>query len=121
MLIAAVSQLYGPKPLWITEYGYQTKPPDPQFGVSWANQARYLTQAFAIARKNPRIDLMLWFLVRDEPNLAGWQSGLMTADGGQEAGVQRVPAPAAVSADRSLALEQVAVEPSTSSIRRSTA
>ena len=26
------------------------------FGVSWAKQARYLTQAFAIARKNPRID-----------------------------------------------------------------
>jgi hypothetical protein len=24
---------------------------------------------------------MLWFLVRDEPNLSGWQSGLMTTDG----------------------------------------
>ena len=23
--------------------------------------------------------MMLWFLLRDEPNLAGWQSGLMTA------------------------------------------
>ena len=39
------------------------------FGVSWANQARYLTQAFAIARKNPRIDMMLWFLLKDEPDL----------------------------------------------------
>lgn len=80
-LIAAVSRLYGPRRFWITEYGYQTRPPDPFFGVSWANQAKYLTQAFAIARKNPRIDLMLWFLVRDEPNLAGWQSGLSTVDG----------------------------------------
>ena len=44
-------------------------------------QARYLTQAFAIARKNSQIELMIWFLVRDEPMLAGWQSGLMTADG----------------------------------------
>ena len=26
-------------------------------------QATYLTQAFAVARKNPRIELMLWFLV----------------------------------------------------------
>ena len=53
-----------------------------------ADQARYLTQAFAIARKNPRIDLMLWFLVRDEPNLAGWQSGLMTRRRREEAGLQ---------------------------------
>ena len=81
VLIAAVSHLYGPRRFWITEYGYQTRPPDPAFGVSWADQARYLTEAFAIARRNPRIDLMLWFLVRDEPNLAGWQSGLMTTDG----------------------------------------
>ena len=93
VLIAAVSHLYGPRRFWITEYGYQTKPPDRPFGVSWAHQAKYLTQAFAIARKNPRIDLMLWFLVRDEPDLAGWQSGLMTAGGQQEAGLHRVPAP----------------------------
>ena len=81
ILIAAVGHLYGPRPIWITEYGYQTNPPDPHFGVSWAKQARYLTQAFAVARKNPRIKLMLWFLVRDEPNVAGWQSGLITTGG----------------------------------------
>jgi len=80
-LISEVTRLYGRKPIWITEYGYQTNPPDSQFGVSWALQAKYLTQAFAIARRNPRIAMMLWFLVRDEPNLAGWQSGLMTVDG----------------------------------------
>jgi len=80
-LTKEISRLYGPKKLWITEYGYQTNPPDRQFGVSWALQARYLTEAFAIARKNPRIDMMLWFLVRDEPNLFGWQSGLITVDG----------------------------------------
>jgi hypothetical protein len=81
ILIAAVGHLYGPRPIWITEYGYQTNPPDPHFGVSWAKQARYLTQAFAVARKNSRIKLMLWFLVRDEPNVAGWQSGLITTGG----------------------------------------
>jgi hypothetical protein len=80
-LIAEVGRLYGRRPLWITEYGYQTKPPDSQFGVSWALQAKYLTQAFGIARRNPRIAMMLWFLVRDEPNLSGWQSGFFTAAG----------------------------------------
>ena len=81
VLLASISRLYGPRHLWITEYGYQTKPPDLVFGVSWSNQARYLTQAFAIARKNPRIDMMIWFLLKDQPDLSGWQSGLMTVDG----------------------------------------
>jgi hypothetical protein len=80
-LTKELTRLYGPRRLWITEYGYQTNPPDEQFGVSWTLQARYLTEAFAIARKNPRIDMMLWFLVRDEPDLSGWQSGLVTVDG----------------------------------------
>ena len=80
-LISLVTQLYGNKRIWITEYGYQTNPPDKLFGVSYAKQALYLKEAFAIARKNPRIDMMLWFLLRDEPSLAGWQSGLITAGG----------------------------------------
>jgi hypothetical protein len=80
-LIKAVTQLYGNKRIWITEYGYQTNPPDTLFGVSWAKQALYLKQAFAIARKNPRIDLMLWFLLKDDPNVDGWQSGLISFSG----------------------------------------
>jgi hypothetical protein len=80
-LTKEVTRLYGVKPLWITEYGYQTNPPDRTFGVSWAKQAAYLKQAYAIARKNPRIQMMIWFLIKDEPVLAGWQSGLMTASG----------------------------------------
>jgi hypothetical protein len=80
-LIREVTRLYGNKRIWITEYGYQTNPPDALFGVTLQQQARYLTQAFAIARANPRIDMMLWFLLKDEPNLAGWQSGLLTATG----------------------------------------
>jgi hypothetical protein len=81
-LIKLLTRLYGAKRLWITEYGFQTNPPDKTFGVSYAKQAAYLKQAFAIARKNPRIDLMTWFLLRDEPNSRignGWQSGLFTA------------------------------------------
>ncbi len=80
-LIDQVTKYYGAKPIWITEYGWQTNPPDKFFGVSWSKQASYLTQAYAIARKNPRIQLMLWFLLKDEPNLSGWQSGLETVTG----------------------------------------
>jgi hypothetical protein len=83
-LIKVVTQLYGSKRIWITEYGYQTNPPDRAFGVSWAKQALYLKQAYAIARKNPRIDMMMWFLLRDQKQLGGWQSGLMTYAGAKK-------------------------------------
>jgi len=81
VLTKLLGKLYGNKKLWITEYGYQTSPPDRAFGVTWAKQAKYLTQAYALARKNPRITMMLWFLLRDEGRLGGWQSGLFTVGG----------------------------------------
>lgn len=80
VLVREVTRLYGRKRIWISEYGYQTWP-DRIFGVSWSRQAAYLTQAFAIARRHPRIDLMLWFLLWDEARINGWQSGLISADG----------------------------------------
>ena len=81
LLLAQISKFYGPKHLWITEYAYQTNPPDHTIlSVSWAKQAAYVKQAFAIARANPRIDMLLWFLVRDQPNIGGWQSGLETVN-----------------------------------------
>jgi hypothetical protein len=81
-LLALVKKYYGPKHLWITEYAYQTNPPNKHFGVTYAKQAQYLTQSYGIARKNPRIDIMLWFLVRDNPvGGTGWQSGLETLAG----------------------------------------
>jgi hypothetical protein len=81
-LDAELRRLYGhPFRLWLTEYGYETSPPDRVFGVTWAAQARYLREAYAIARANPRIDLLVWFLLHDEPRAEGWQSGLVTAAG----------------------------------------
>ena len=67
--------------LWVTEYGYQTNPTDSIFGVPWSKQAAYLTQAVAIVRRHPRIDMFLWFLLLDEERLGGWQSGLIAFDG----------------------------------------
>jgi len=81
VLIKQVTKYWGHKRIWLTEYAYQTNPPDRLFGVSYSKQAAYLKQAFAIARKNPRIDMMLWFQLKDEPQISGWQSGLMTARG----------------------------------------
>jgi hypothetical protein len=80
-LISELTRLYGPRRVWITEYGYQTDPPDQFFGVSWAKQALYLRQAYEIALANPRIDVFTWFLLDDSESLDGWQSGLRTAKG----------------------------------------
>jgi hypothetical protein len=82
VLSKEIDKLYGRgMRLWVTEYGYQTKPPDGIYGVTYSKQAAYLTQAVAIARRNPRIDMFLWFLLRDEVRLGGWQSGLTTTAG----------------------------------------
>ena len=80
-LIRELTRLYGKKKLWITEYGYQTNPPDRFFGVSWSRQAAWMRKAHTIVRRNPRIDLFLWFLVQDEPDVGRWQSGLVDING----------------------------------------
>jgi hypothetical protein len=86
VLIREVTRLYGNKRIWISEYGYQTNPPDRIFGVTFAKQASYLTQAYGIAKRHPRIDMFLWFLLRDEQRALeeGWQSGLITSNGNRK-------------------------------------
>ena len=81
MLVGELTRLYGRKPIWLTEYGYQTNPPDTIFGVPLERQAAYVGQAFALARAHPRIDMLLWFLLRDEGDTTRWQSGLISASG----------------------------------------
>ena len=65
-------------PMWITEYGFQTKPGQPK-GVTPAKQAAYLKQAFAMVRKYPSVQMFIWFIFRDQP-VSLWHSGLMTED-----------------------------------------
>jgi hypothetical protein len=84
VLITEMTRLYGRKPLWITEYGYQTNPPDRNFGVTYAQQAAYMRQSWAIAKRHPRIDMFVWFMLRDDTRLGGWQSGLMRPNGARK-------------------------------------
>jgi hypothetical protein len=80
-LLAEVKRDFGGKRVWLTEYGYQTNPPDRYLGVSRALQAKYLAQAAYLALKAPRVDLLIHFLVKDERLAGRWQSGLYTAGG----------------------------------------
>jgi hypothetical protein len=74
--------------LYFTEWGYQTDPPDPVQGVSFAKQSRYLQQGTYIAYKDPRVKLLTQYEWRDEQlghgkdpksKYSGWQSGLRRA------------------------------------------
>jgi hypothetical protein len=66
-------------PIWITEYGHETKPGDPQ-GVSPAIQAQYAKQALTIARNDPNVQMFIWFTFRDSSGNP-WQSGLRLPSG----------------------------------------
>jgi hypothetical protein len=65
----------------LTEYGYQTDPPDRLLGVSQGLQAEYIGEAALRVWEEPGVTLLIQFLMRDEPNVGGWQSGLFTVGG----------------------------------------
>jgi hypothetical protein len=67
--------------IWLTEYGYQTNPPDKVLGVTPAKQATYQAEAAYVAYRAPRVDLLIHFLYKDEPSVARFQSGLETLGG----------------------------------------
>jgi hypothetical protein len=72
----------GGMPLYLTEFGYQTTPPDP-FGVSFRQQAAYLNQSEFIAYYTPQVRTLGQFLLRDDDGdpAKTFQSGLMTLQG----------------------------------------
>jgi hypothetical protein len=66
-------------PIWVTEYGNETKPGEPK-GVTEAQQAAYLPQAIALAKANPRVQMFIWFVFRDSDGSL-WQSGIYRQTG----------------------------------------
>jgi hypothetical protein len=73
--------------VWITEYGHETKPGEP-LGVTEAQQAAYIPQAMALARKDTRVGMFIWFVFRDSAG-STWQSGLYRASGAPKAGLAK--------------------------------
>jgi hypothetical protein len=80
-LIHEVRANFPGKRIWLTEYGYQTNPPDRFLGVSPARQALYSSAASLRAYQAPYVDLLIHFMVRDDSNPGGWQSGLRRLSG----------------------------------------
>jgi hypothetical protein len=80
-LLAEVHRDFGSKQIWLTEYGYQTNPPDHVLGVSPLRQAAYVSQGALRAYELPGVTMLVHFLLRDDPAAAGFQSGLFTVAG----------------------------------------
>jgi hypothetical protein len=69
-------------PLYLTEYAYQTNPPDKLAGVSLTLQAKYLRQGTYLAWRNSRVQNLTQYVYVDEPGSgSSWQSGLFFSDG----------------------------------------
>jgi hypothetical protein len=79
-LLILVKRYFGLKPIWLTEYGYQTNPPDSFLGVPPKKQATLLSLAAMRAWRLPRVTMLIQYLYRDEPELSRFQSGLVFID-----------------------------------------
>ncbi len=88
-LLAEVTRAFGAKRIWLTEYAYQTGPG----GVSQQRQAELLGQAALRVYKAPRVDLLIHYLVVDEPTSARFQSGLFAVSGSPKLASLAFPLP----------------------------
>jgi hypothetical protein len=87
--------------LYLTEFGYQTNPPDDLVGVTLPTQARWLQQSAYVAWRDPRVHNLTQYEWEDEPvresadllALSGWQSGLFFEDGSAKPSAASFPNP----------------------------
>jgi hypothetical protein len=91
---AALDEWFGrvETPLWITEYAHETLPPEP-IGIDPVLQARYAEEALELAADNPRVRMLVWFVLRDGAD--GWQSGLVSDDAAPKPALESFAATAA--------------------------
>ncbi len=91
------------KTVYMTEYGYETSPPDPQAPFSPQQQGRLLGWAEYLATRDPAVVMWPQFQLRDRPGdpagprmrpYGDWQTGLLYADGTPKPAFQEYGAPA---------------------------
>jgi hypothetical protein len=66
-------------PIWITEYGHQTRPED-SLGVSYATQAAYIQQSISMTARFQFVNMFIWFVYQDDQGQP-WESGIYTRNG----------------------------------------
>ena len=90
-LLSEVGRAFGPKRIWLTEYAYQTG----AYGVTQQRQAELIGQASLRVHRTPRVDMLIHYLVKDEPATARFQSGLFGVSGAPKLAARAYPLPIA--------------------------
>lgn len=101
-------------PIWITEYGHETKPGE-RLGVTLPKQAAYAKQALGLAEKDARVQMFVWFVFRDDATSL-WQSGLLGPTGSVKPALAAFTATAA-RLDAANPIVKIAAGPSTPLLR----
>jgi hypothetical protein len=96
---AARGRIGSKAPVYLTEYGVQTKPPDP-FGVSPATQARYINQADWLAYRDNRIRSVSQYELNDPPEVDQFNTGLRATNGNAKPSLAAYRLPIWVSSKR---------------------
>ena len=103
-------RLIANKGFHLTEFGYQTSPPDHANGITLARQTKYLQQATFVAWRSKRVKSLSFYQWDDEPVVyrgrgtkaySGWQSGLRFVTGKPKPVLAAFPAPFVIERKRS--------------------
>jgi hypothetical protein len=96
LLVREVRRAWGGRVrIWLTEWGYQTNPPDEFLGVSRRLQAQYIGEAARRVYRARQVDMLIQFLYQDEPQPERFQSGLVTEAGRPKPSLYAFPFPLA--------------------------
>jgi Beta-galactosidase len=96
LLVREVRSAWGGRVrIWLTEWGYQTNPPDEFLGVSRRLQAQYIGEAARRVYRARQVDMLIQFLYQDEPQPERFQSGLVTTAGRPKPSLFAFPFPLA--------------------------
>jgi hypothetical protein len=88
------------RPIWATEFGYQTNPPDRLLGISPPLQGRYLAESFDWLARTGRIPIAVWYGFVDGDLPDDWQSGTHFASGQRKVSYFWYQRPISVPVDR---------------------
>jgi hypothetical protein len=66
-------------PIWVTEYGHQTRPED-SLGIPYAKQAAYIQQSISMVSRYSFVPMFIWFVYQDDQGQP-WESGIYTRNG----------------------------------------
>ena len=73
------------KPVWATEFSWETNPPDELLGISPYLQGRFMAEAFDWLHRTKRVPVAIWYGYRDGDIIrTDWQSGVLYNNGNRK-------------------------------------